>query len=140
MKKKSAKREDTSDKPWVANYPSLQDWLNAINARCDWQQSIGGNPDIGGYVEQWRLAGALPFLVVIRPRKLGWEIYTPIAKGSLIYRGMVQLVEEERAVIEQLRDLERRLPTRSAARRLVSKMIAQRTDPDAPPILVTRAG
>jgi hypothetical protein len=39
-KKSKDRKDDTSDKPWVSNYPPLRDWLDKHDARCQWQQAL----------------------------------------------------------------------------------------------------
>lgn len=81
MAKKSTPKTktDNTNKPWVDNYPVLQDWLRAIEARCFSQIRTGGdeeNPT--GYLETYLLPGNVrPFIVEVRANKMGWEIYTP---------------------------------------------------------------
>lgn len=65
-----------SDKPYADNYPPLRDWLRKHEARCMWQQRIGGTYDEpSGYVECW-LVGSRECIVTVQARKMGWNIYT----------------------------------------------------------------
>lgn len=73
------------------------------------------------------------------------EALALIEKGSRIYRGMVALCREEPLVVDQLRALSKmiragQISPRAAeqARELIGKMIAQRTEVDAPPILIEK--
>lgn len=95
-------KKDYSDKPWVSNYPPLQDWLRKHEARCMWQWPCGeppSDPDERygwtpvAYVECWMVNLKTIFLVV-HARKMGWEIYTALDSPK---------------VDETLREVERRL-------------------------------
>lgn len=69
---------DTSNHPYVANYPSLRDWLRANDALCMWQLPMDDGAAYGypaAYVECWRI-GTSHVIVVVRANKHGWEIYT----------------------------------------------------------------
>ena len=79
---KGRKVEDTSQKPWVANYPPLQEWLQKIHAQCLEQIPLGENPDLSGYVERWQ-ANARTFLVIVRARRMGWDILTPCYSNEI---------------------------------------------------------
>ena len=61
----------SADRPWVANYPPLKEWLGKIQARCMDQIPAGDN-----YVEQWMTPNGRNFLVLVRAYKLGWDVYT----------------------------------------------------------------
>lgn len=71
-----------ADEPWISNYPPLQGWLNDNDARCDWQMRFGKRKE-GFMLEQWRLPGSLPFIVLVYTRGMGWEIFTPNASVSI---------------------------------------------------------
>jgi hypothetical protein len=76
------KKHDTSEMPYVENYPALKAWLDKHDARCMWQVPMqcehDRNPDQAptAYVEQWlfpktrRLA-----IILVHAHKHGWDIY-----------------------------------------------------------------
>jgi hypothetical protein len=70
------------DEPWISNYPPLHDWLNEHNARCDWQLKLGKGKH-ASMLEQWRLPGSLPFVILVMAQKYGWEIFTPGASNTV---------------------------------------------------------
>ena len=67
----------TANRPYTSNYPELQNWLDAIDARCVWQVPLGtDSTDPVMYLEQWSALGSL-MIVLVRADRAGWEIYTP---------------------------------------------------------------
>jgi hypothetical protein len=74
---------EDKDRPWVGNYPPLNEWLQAIGARCDWQQRQGTNPH-APMIEQWHVRGCLPFIVIVRSHGKGWDIFTPNESNKII--------------------------------------------------------
>lgn len=71
------------DQPWVSNYPPLDEWLRKIGARCMSQIRVGGTrtaPD--RYVEFWFVLQRI-FIVEVRSRKNGWNIYTDADTGKI---------------------------------------------------------
>jgi hypothetical protein len=100
MKKTTKKTETDDSKPFVSNYPPLQEWLIKHNARCMWQ--IPSNPKPrdadwdwtpGSYIEQWAIGRHL-FIIVVHSNKMGWDIFTN---------------KETPRIDETLRDVELRL-------------------------------
>ena len=75
-------RKTDGDQPWISNYPPLDGWLRANDARCDWQMRYGKGKD-GFMLEQWRMPGSMPFVVLVYTRGAGWEIFTPGASNSV---------------------------------------------------------
>lgn len=59
--------QDDKDKPWISNYPPLQEWLNAHEARCDWQIPYGNKNKPAMYVEQWRTRTGREFIIHAYP-------------------------------------------------------------------------
>ena len=75
------KKKDNSNKPWVGNYPPLQQWLDKHDARCLWQ--IPSSPPDDGdidwapqfYVEAWSI-GRRIFILTVYSNKMGWYLFT----------------------------------------------------------------
>lgn len=66
------------DKPWVSNYPPLNDFLQDNQARCNWQIRMGGTEDEPtGYVEHYLFPNGKVAIVVVHARQEGWDIYIP---------------------------------------------------------------
>lgn len=76
-------RNDTSNKPWISNYPPLQDWLNKIDARCQDQIPVGGPVEPIAYLEKWGTPNGRVFIVEVRANKMGWNIYTSTDDGTI---------------------------------------------------------
>ncbi len=81
-KKKKTKTVDTSNHPYVSNYPPLREWLDKHDARCMWQVPANEKPrdaDYGlvpqAYIECW-IVGRRPCIIIVRGDKMGWELYT----------------------------------------------------------------
>lgn len=74
--------DKNADEPWISNYPPLREWLTEIGARCDFQIPNGKGKH-RWMVEQWRAPGSMPFIVVVMPHRMGWEIYTPFAGNAI---------------------------------------------------------
>jgi hypothetical protein len=74
----AAKRDkDRKNKPWVANYPVLKEWLDKHNAACYHQLPRGDKNEPRSYVEIWMIPGAnQPFIIQVYSNQDGWEIYT----------------------------------------------------------------
>lgn len=70
------------DKAWVDNYPPLRDFLCEVEARCDWQLSLGED-GYAGYVEQWRTPNGRTMIVTVRSCQNGWDIATPADTNSI---------------------------------------------------------
>ncbi len=68
----------TEDKPYVANYPPLAEWLEKIEARCDWQLPLGT-----ALVEGWRTLRGSTFILVVHADKKGWEIFTALDDNKI---------------------------------------------------------
>jgi hypothetical protein len=75
------KKVDTSDMPYVENYPPLKAWLDKHDARCMFQVPMqcehgrDGAPPTA-YVEQYLFPRTNRFaVVVVQARKMGWDIY-----------------------------------------------------------------
>lgn len=65
-----------NDKPWISNYPPLQEWLNKIEARCAEQIPVGGGRNPISYLEKWITPSGRVFLVEVRAYNRGWDIFT----------------------------------------------------------------
>ena len=66
---------DHKNEPYIENYPELHQWLDGINAVCNWQQRIGS----GGtscMVECFVAPGSRPFIVLVWANGNGWHVYT----------------------------------------------------------------
>ena len=74
-KSKAEKSDDNSNKPWVSNYPPLQEWLEKIGAHCVDQIAIGDADAPIAYLEKW-LANGQMLLVEVRSNGNGWNLYT----------------------------------------------------------------
>jgi hypothetical protein len=74
---------DTSQKPYVENYPALHEWLQKLEARCDWQLPIGPAKEPHAYVEQWSSHSCRPFVVIIYANNNGWNVFTDCADGRV---------------------------------------------------------
>ncbi len=83
-KKAGTTTKDTSNHPYVSNYPPLRAWLDKHDARCMWQvpsQAPPSDPDEAygwvpqAYIECW-IVGKRPCIILVRGNKMGWEIYT----------------------------------------------------------------
>jgi hypothetical protein len=77
------KTDDTSNKPWLSNYPPLKEWLDKHDARCLWQAPQNPQPSDAdsdwtpvAYVEGWRIR-ARQFILIVYANKGGWDIFTP---------------------------------------------------------------
>lgn len=70
---------DTSDLPYVANYPALDEWLREHDARCMWQTTQAGEAVTthATMVEMWQFPNGAQAIVLVRPCKMGWDIFTP---------------------------------------------------------------
>lgn len=73
---------DNSDKPWVANYPPLAEWLEKHDARCMSQVPASEKPSDAewdwtphAYIETW-IINRRPFVLVVHGCKRGWFLYT----------------------------------------------------------------
>jgi hypothetical protein len=64
------KSKNWKDEPYLDNYPPLKEWLRKIKANCVRQERFG--PDM---IETW-MANGRGFVLVIRARGHGWNIYT----------------------------------------------------------------
>lgn len=62
--------QPTSEKPYVSNYPDLARWLDAKDARCQWQKI-----DRAMAVEGWLIDGVV-VVVLVYANRHGWEIFT----------------------------------------------------------------
>lgn len=65
---------DTSNYPYVDNYPPLRDWLREHKARCMWQLPMGGDAP-SAYVEGCQVYGRM-VVIVVHANRGGWEIYS----------------------------------------------------------------
>lgn len=82
----------TKNKPWVSNYPPLNDWLHQHNARCMWQ--IPSEPEPKGeedynpewtpnsYIECWSV-GKSTVILIVRANQQGWDIYSALNSNSV---------------------------------------------------------
>lgn len=73
-----ANTEDTKELPYLANYPTLSDWLHKHGARCQWQTTTNGRhvSTMTSMVEAWVLGDSM-CIIVVHPNSLGWDIFTP---------------------------------------------------------------
>lgn len=65
-----------ADRPYVANYPPLKDWLRKHDARCQGTLPVGDKEDPSAYVESYMIRGTF-CVVTVWADGLGWDIYTP---------------------------------------------------------------
>lgn len=91
-----SKKQDTSNQPWVKNYPPLAAWLEKHQARCSWQLPVGHQEPPRTSVECWLFSGTTdapgqkPYhtarlaIITIHCNKMGWEIYTPCASTEIV--------------------------------------------------------
>lgn len=82
------------DKPYIENYPPLHAWLHKHGAHCNWQLPIGRKDRPTAYLESWIFRGGREAIIMVRWKKMGWEIYLP---------------EQSNDVTETLRAVETRL-------------------------------
>lgn len=75
---------DTKDRPYVGNYPPLQEWLDKHGASCQWQVPMQAQPEDAdsdwyptAYVECW-LVNQRPVVLVIHAHRGGWQIYSAL--------------------------------------------------------------
>jgi hypothetical protein len=61
----------------VSNYPALEDWLDTMDAVCMYQEVFGKN-----MIEMWMIKGR-PFIVLVHPNGLGWNIFTDGSTGDV---------------------------------------------------------
>lgn len=78
---------DTSQMPYVSNYPPLQEWLDKHEARCMFQVPMqcvhdrgvdenGRNEPPTAYVEQYLFPKTNTLaIVLVHGRKMGWDIF-----------------------------------------------------------------
>jgi len=100
------RNKSDDDKPWIGNYPPLHEWLMQNDARCDWQLRLGKGAH-ASMLEQWRMPGSLPFIVLVMANKHGWEVYSPCHENNInatledakrrIYAGAVVPGTEEKS-------------------------------------------
>lgn len=64
-------------KPYVANYPPLDEWLKKHSGYCQWQIPLGDSSDPSAYVEAWMFPGGMIAILVVHANQNGWDIYTP---------------------------------------------------------------
>lgn len=76
-KKKAQAQTDNSNKPWVSNYPALQQWLDDHEAQCAWQLPMGDPDAPSTYVEAWQFSNGRIATITIHGNRSGWNIYTP---------------------------------------------------------------
>lgn len=88
MNPNTTKANPHADKPYISNYPPLDEWLKRHEARCAWQRY-----DARMNLEGWMIGTRL-CIVMVHANGGGWDIFTP--SPSLI-------------VTETLRDAEERL-------------------------------
>jgi transposase-like protein len=84
------------DKPYTANYPVLEAWLQKHEAQCNWQLPIGDKRNPQGYVESWfSRSWKMPVVIIVWAKQRGWDIYTAPATNS----GEVTLQDAEDRVL-----------------------------------------
>lgn len=66
---------DIKDKAYTGNYPALQEWLQKIDAVCNWQILQGRQDGHHQYIECWSVNGRV-FLISVRSHNHGWDIFT----------------------------------------------------------------
>jgi len=85
---KVARTKDTgkyTERPYVANYPPLNDWLRKHESRCNWQLPLGDPEAPTAYVEShWLAKAKAEVIVVVRANQLGWDLYTPSRDNSIM--------------------------------------------------------
>ncbi len=86
--------KNNASKPWVSNYPPLQEWLRKTDAVCHEQIPVGKARAPVAYLEKWVMPNGRAFILEIRANRMGWDIYTAAATGM---------------VAETLEDADRRL-------------------------------
>lgn len=68
------RKKDTSDEPYVDNYPPLHAWVTKMmdehDARWAWQTRLNN-----GMLECLQV-GAHAVIILVYPRKHGWDIFT----------------------------------------------------------------
>lgn len=77
------KKRDTSDKPYVENYPALAGWLAEIGTSCLWRLPLGPPTKPDAYVECHVSSGGDVFIVIVRARRMGFDIFTSIPSLSI---------------------------------------------------------
>lgn len=87
-----SKSKSTRDKPWVSNYPPLQEWLDKVEAKCQWQIPMQPKPTADddyepdwaptAYVECWAV-GKGTVIIIVRAEQHGWEIYSALDSNSV---------------------------------------------------------
>lgn len=74
-------KRDLENKPYVSNYPPLQNFLVKHGAHCMWQLQHGDEDEdygVRAYVEAWIFPKTNRIAIIqIHANKMGWEIYTP---------------------------------------------------------------
>lgn len=63
------------NQPYISNYPPLADWLEKVNAICNWQLRRGVHPH-SMMIENWTVNGRI-VLIEVYSNGHGWNIYTP---------------------------------------------------------------
>lgn len=93
--------KDTSNHPYVENYPPLREWLDKHDGRCMWQipmQCEHARQDRSpptAYIEMWMFPKSNEQLIIeVRSNKMGWNIYSSTTSHE---------------IYETLADAERRL-------------------------------
>jgi hypothetical protein len=71
------RKKDTSKGLWIANYPPLHAWLDALEARRLHQQRFGND-----MIETWTVNGQV-FVVLVHSNGNGWDIFTSAASSSV---------------------------------------------------------
>lgn len=70
--------------PAIQSYPPLQEWLNKIDAICDWQKKLGEKgASHTTMVEQWRARGSAPFILMIHSHGNGWDVLTSLHENNV---------------------------------------------------------
>ena len=71
-------RIEIRQEPYVANYPPLQAWLESHESHCQWQQRVGPNL----MVEGWMVDGVC-LLIQVYGAGSGWGIFTQCPSNAI---------------------------------------------------------
>jgi hypothetical protein len=130
------KKNSSKNKPYTANYPLLQAWLDQHEARCVWQVPLGPARNPTAYVESWHAHGH-GFIVTVFADNKGWDIYTSCDSYSVpatLYDAEVRLKisedQEHLDLLKTVRKLRNMLDTAQACmddknRKIFDKQIVE---------------
>lgn len=75
------KKTDTSRKPYISNYPVLDEWLRKHGAFCQWQ--LYDHRHERQSVEGWMFGSTLA-IIVVHADGHGWDIFTPCSNTEVV--------------------------------------------------------